>query len=349
MNKGFIKFIFKLIILVCILWGTFALIARNFGMYIYDEEYASYKQTMDYVNNETNDLNNVLIFGDSVAKAGIIPQIISENTYNISMAGATTIEQYYIMKNYLEHHKAPKTIFMMYFIGAHDSIDDFFWNRTLYFDCLTTEQFYEIAEKGAFENYRTVENLNGVKILKEESKYKFYEKGNFGAKFNFWQYKLCSPTKYYAAVKNAMFENRYEVNKKEYETSQANKGQHYFGTEATFAPNNVSITAKQHFEVLPIIDIYMNKCMELCMKNGIQVIIEQHPINESTYANMSNDYKKEYMDYMKSLHEKYPEIIVNTEYNICPNDWLGDFSHLNENGATKFTMQLKEKYIEYLN
>ena len=92
----------------------------------------------------------------------------------------------------------------------------------------------------------------------------------------------------------------------------------------------------------------MNKCIELCKENGIQVIIEQHPINESTYANMSNEYKQEYMEYMKSLQEKYPEIIVNTEYNICPNDWLGDFSHLNENGATKFTTQLKEKYGEYL-
>ena len=112
--------------------------------------------------------------------------------------------------------------------------------------------------------------------------------------------------------------------------------------------NNVTITGKQHFQVLPIIDYYMDKCIEQCEENGIQVIIEQHPINESTYANMSNEYKQEYMDYMKSLKEKYPEIIVNTEYNICESDWLGDFSHLNENGATKFTMQLKEKYDEYL-
>jgi len=348
MNKGFFKFIFKLIILVILILGIFAIIARNFGMYIYDEEYASYKQTMDYVNNESNDYNSVLIFGDSVAKAGVIPQVISEDTYNISMAGATTIEQYYIMKNYLEHHEAPKTLIMMYFIGANDSIDDFFWNRTLYFNCLTTAQFNEIVANGAFENYRPVEKENGVEIERDEASYKFYEKGNFGAKINFWQYKLASPTKYYAAIKNAMFEKRYEVNQKEYETSQENKGQHYFGTEASFEPNNVTITGKQHFEVLPIIDIYMNKCIELCKENGIQVIIEQHPINESTYANMSGDYKKEYMDYMKSLKEKHPEIIVNTEYNVCPSDWLGDFSHLNENGATKFSEELKEKYSDYL-
>lgn len=324
MNKQFFKFIFKLIVLICLIWGIFAIVARNLGMYLYDEEYASYKQTLDYIN-ESNEFNSVLIFGDSVAKAGIIPQKISDDTYNISMAGATTIEQYYMLQDYLEHHEPPKTLIMMYFIGAHDSIDDFFWNRTLYFNCLKTNQFKEIVENGAFSEEEKAENI--VKFL---------------------EYKLCSPSKYYAAIKNAMFENRYEINKKEYETAIKNKGQHYFGTESSFEPNNVTITGKQHFEILPIIDTYMHKCIQQCEENGIQVIIEQHPINESTYANMSHEYKQEYMDYMKSLAEKYSNIIVNTEYNICPSDWLGDFSHLNENGATRFTQELKEKYGEYL-
>ena len=324
MNKGFFKFILKLILLVIIIWGIFAVIARKFGMYIYDEEYASYKQTVDYIKN-SNENNKVLIFGDSVAKAGVIPQKISDDTYNIAMAGATTIEQYYIMQDYLKNHEAPKTLIMMYFIGAHDSIDDFFWNRTIYFNILSSNQFKEIAANGAFSN-----------------------EDRTGATFEFWQYKLCSPTKYYAPIKNSLFENRYETNKQEYEIAQKSKGQHYFGTDPMYESNNVTITGKKHFEVLPIIDLYMNKCIEQCKENGIQVIIEQHPINLSTFANMSNEYKEEYMKYMKNLQEKYPEIIVNTEYNICDNDWLGDFSHLNENGATKFSEELKEKYQKYL-
>lgn len=324
MNKEFIKYIFKLVIIVVIIWGIFAILARNFGMYIYDEEYASYKQTLDYIN-KSDEYNKVLIFGDSVAKAGIIPELISDDTYNISMAGATTIEQYYMIQNYLKHHEAPKTIIMLYFIGAHDSIDDFFWNRTVYFNCLTTDQFREIVENGAFS---------------EEEKN--------SAILRFLQYKLAMPNKYFAPIKNSLLENRYEVNKKEYEIAQNNKGQHYFGTEEYFEPDNVTISGKKHFEVLDIIDIYMDKCLELCKENNIQVIIEQHPINESTNANTSNEYKEEYMNYMKSLKEKHPEIEVNTEFNVCPKEWLGDYSHLNENGATQFTNSLKEKYSKYL-
>lgn len=324
MNKQFFKFIFKVIIIVALIWGSFWIVARKMGMYIYDEEYASYKQTLDYIN-DSNENNKTLIFGDSVAKAGIIPEVLSEDSYNISMAGATTIEQYYIMQDYLEEHEAPKTLIMMYFIGAHDSIDDFFWNRTIYFDCLKTSQFKEIVKNGAFADEEKWPSI-----------------------LEFFQYKLCTPNKYYAAVKNALLENRYEVNKTEYETSVKNKGQHYFGLETSFAPDNVTITGKKHFEVLPIIDLYMNKCIEQCEANGIQVIIEQHPINASTNANMNSDYKQEYLDYIKSLKEKYPNIIVNTEFKICDDDWLGDFSHLNENGATKFTEELREKYKNYL-
>lgn len=319
MNKQFIKFLFKLFILACIIWGIFAFCARNLGMYIFDEEYASYKQTMDYVKKST-EYNSTLIFGDSVAKAGIIPKLISEDTYNISMAGATTIEQYYILEDYLKNHEAPKTLIMMYFIGANDSIDDFFWHRTLYFNCLTTNQFREIARNGAFTEEKNKSILR------------------------FLEYKLCAPNMYYAAIKNALFENRYNVNKEEYEIAQNSKGQHYFGTEDSFAPNNVTITGKEHFQVLAIIDLYMQKCIEQAEENGIQIIIEQHPINASTFANMNENYKNEYLDYMKILQEKYPNIKVNTDFNICDDDWLGDFSHLNENGATKFTNELIEKY-----
>lgn len=328
MNKEFFKYIFKFIAIILIVWAIFIGMARNFGMFIYDEEYASYKQTLDYINNATNDYNNVLIFGDSVAKAAVIPNLISDETYNISMAGATTIEQYYMLQDYLKNHEPPKNLIVMYFIGAYDSIDDFFWNRTIYFNCLTTPQFFEIAKNNGFGD------SSNTRACTSE----------------FFQYKLCMPNKYLAPIKLSIFENnRYEINKNEYEIAQKNKGQHYFGTAEFYESDNVTITGKQHFEVLPIIDLYMNKCIELCKENNIQVIIEQHPINESTYANMKIEYKQEYIDYMKSLKDKYPEIIVNTEYNVCPNNWLGDFSHLNENGATKFTESLKQKYADYLN
>lgn len=321
MNKGFLKFLLKIIILILIIYGIFVIIIKKFGMYIFDEEYAFYKQTMNYVN-DSNKYNHTLIFGDSVAKAGVIPELISNETYNLAMAGATPIEQYYLMNDYLENHEKPKTIVMMYFIGAYDTIDDFFWNRTVYFDCLETDQFREIMANGAFEK-------------------------NDEAYFRFLEYKFCSPRKYYSALKNATLENRYNINKISYENSVKSKGQHYFGTASSYNSDNVTITLKEHFEVLEVIEKYLYKCIEQCRENDIQVIIEQHPMNTSTYANMKENFRNEYQKYMRELQAKYPEIIVNCEYNVRDNTWFGDFAHLNQNGATIFSTELVQKYAEY--
>lgn len=321
MNKEFVKFILKLFILFIVIWIIFAVIAKNFGMFIYDEEYASYKETLDYVRNDTKD-SQILVFGDSVAKSAVMPELIPKETYNISMAGASPIVQYYLMQDYLEKHEPPETMIMIYFMGGYNQIADFFWNRTVYFNCLSTEQFKDILS---------------TEVFPEEN-----------AMFKFMQYKLCMPNRYYAPIKNALLENRYEINEKEYKNSKKNKGQHVFGTLEAYAPDNVAVTRQEHFDVLEIVDLYMNKCIQLCEENGIQVIIEQHPINLSTFVNLKEDFKIEYIDYMENLQAKYPNAIVNTEICIADDNWFGDFAHTNENGAIQFTEMLLEKYKEYL-
>lgn len=321
MNKGFFKFLINLLIFIIVIWGIFAIVVKKFPMYIFDDEFATYKQTMDYIDN-TDEYNKVLIFGDSVAKAAVEPEAISDSMYNLAMAGGTPIEQYFIMQEYLEKHEAPKTVVMIYFLGGFTSVDNFFWNRTVYFNCLTNKQFNEIMDTGLFPNT----NL---------------------AKFKYLQYKLAMPHKYYAAAKNALFQNRYEANKQVYEDTERRRGQHYFGLELAYAPNNTSINDQESFEPLEVIDYYLNQCIEMCLEKDIQVIIEQHPINVSTMANIKEGFKTDYKDYMDRLKKKYPAIIVNSEFEVKPDDWFGDFSHLNPNGAKHFTYELNDKYHQY--
>ena len=117
MNKGFLKFIFNLFIFFIVIWIIFFIIVKKFPMTIFDEEYASYKQVLDYIN-DSDEYNKVLVFGDSVAKAAISPTIISNSMYNLAIAGGTPIEQYYLFDEYLKHHEKPKTVVMMYFMGG---------------------------------------------------------------------------------------------------------------------------------------------------------------------------------------------------------------------------------------
>lgn len=324
MNKSFIKLILKVLLLLLILWIIFAIVIHNFGMYIYDGEYASYKETMDYIKN-SNDYNDVIICGDSVAKSAIIPKQISDKTYNIAMPGTSAIEQYYLIEEYLKNHDKPKTILMMYSMTGYNQnvIDSFFWNRTVYFNCLTTSQFFDIIKTELFPN-------------------------SFNAILEYFQYKTYMPNKYYAALKNSLKQRRYETNIDKYNHNKEYKGQQYFGIEKEFAPNDVSIGKMNGFKPLNIIEHYLLKCIELCQKNDIKLIILQNPVNLSTYVNSQERFKIEFEEYMKNLEKNHEGIIVDSNISVVDNSWFGDYVHLNPNGATQFTEQIKEKYSEYL-
>ena len=324
MNKQFIKLILKTLLLVIILWGIFAFFIHNFQMYIYDGEYASYKESLDYIKN-TNEYNDVIICGDSVAKSAIIPTEISDKTYTIAMPGTSAIEQYYFIEDYLENHEKPKTIIMMYSMTGYsqDIIDRFFWNRSIYFNCITNEQFFEIMKTGLFP-----EPMKAI--------------------WNYFQYKTYMPTKYYAALKNSIEQRRYETNIDRYDYNREHKGQQYFGIEKENVPNNADISNMTEFKVLPIIDYYLNKSIELCKENDIQFILLQNPINFSTYTNSKDKFRIEFTEYMENLEEKHEGIIVDPNITVADNSWFGDFVHLNPHGATQFTTQIKEKYPEYL-
>lgn len=324
MNKVFGKLILKILVLALILWIIFAIYIHNFQMYIYDEEYASYKESLDYIK-ESNDYNDVIICGDSVAKSAIIPTEISDKTYTIAMPGTSAIEQYYFIQEYLKNHEKPKTIIMMYSITGYnqDVIDKFFWNRSVYFNCISNKQFFEIIKTGLFPE-------------------------TFNALINYFQYKTYMPTKYYAAFKNSIEQRRYETNIDRYNYNREHKGQQYFGIETEFEPNNVSIDELSGFKPLEIIEHYLFKCIELCQENDIQFILLQNPVNFSTYTNSQDQFRIEFTEYMKNLESKYEGIIVDPDITVVENSWFGDYVHLNPHGATQFTTKIKEKYSEYL-
>lgn len=324
MNKSFIKLILKIFLLFIILWIIFAIFIHNYKMYIFDGEYASYKETMDYVKY-SNEYNDVIICGDSVGKSSIIPIQISEKTYNISMPGTSAIEQYYIIEEYIKNHDKPKTIIMMYSMSGYDQnvLDKFFWKRFVYFNCLTTNQFVDIIGTGLFPNPIT-------------------------SIFNYFQYKTYMPNKYYAALKNSIQQRRYETNVDRYEYNREQKGHQYFGIEKEYKPNNASIDEQTGFKPIEIIEHYLLKCIELCKNNDIKLIILQNPVNFSTYTNSQDNFRIEFTAYMKKLEENNEGIIVDPNIVVADDSWFGDYVHLNPNGATQFTTQVKEKYAEYL-
>ena len=63
---------------------------------------------------------------------------------------------------------------------------------------------------------------------------------------------------------------------------------------------------------------------------------------------MQESFRLEYVAFMEKLQSKYPSIKVNTEINVQPDTWFGDFIHCNKEGATGVTNNIANKYIDIL-
>ena len=88
-----------------------------------------------------------------------------------------------------------------------------------------------------------------------------------------------------------------------------------------------------------LIDIYMNKLLELCSNQGIKTQVLIPPMNESSVNALNPSYLQSINSYFEDLILKYPSIDINPEIPCYEDIYFGDASHLNNKGAIKFTTE----------
>lgn len=286
-----------------------------------DEEYPSWKYQRDTAIRGAS--FDTLILGDSTAKAGLIPDMLGKNVINLSMGGSTPIEIYYTLERYLDNHDAPDTAFIM-FTPYHYSFLDTFWQRTMYFNYL------DIPE--------SIEVLHNANIVSENAIL------TDGYLLDCISYRLRLPNKYLPAMYNSGFVGRYNTNSELYNAIAANRGHYYFGTADGCSDHNYESNYTA-LNLSPMVDLYLRKLLDLCAENNISVVLEQAPMNTSSYVSLDPVYVKEYSDYMNLLKTDYPAITIDTIIACYEDDYFGDASHLNEKGANRFTQEMLDEYV----
>lgn len=285
-----------------------------------DPEYPMFKLQKDYISQKHDD--ELIILGDSRAKSGILADRFSCKAYNLSLGGTSPIEMYFSLSKYLESGNKPKKAILA-FAPQHYYRNDCFWERTVYFHYLSLSEISQVLhEAKEYKNYQIyTENCNG----------------------NALQYLLYMPAKYGTALINSGFAGRYNTNIEIYEYVNADLGYKEYGKAEYSDEINFEASEKTFFYDR-LTDSYLRKIIDLCQDNNIELIIEQIPMNESSYNVISASYKKNYEDYMKSLSIDYPNIIIQPYITYLPNRYFGDSSHLNRLGAEVYTDYLANKY-----
>ena len=320
-SRKYLQIIFcGTILLLCF---SFAVVRQLPEMMYFDEEYPAWLQQKDYVNSY-GEKSEILFLGDSALKAGIIPQFISDNSYNLALGGAGPIEMYYTLEHYLENHPRPEKIFIS-ISPMHFNYLKRYHDRTLYFHYLNeTEQI---------ESQENIFRLDGTEFL-ERMKLTAENK----------LFNLRFPTQYYHTIKNSLL-LREPSNEKIYENVKTERGHQFFGLNPewlkTYEPHE-QLTTNIHLR--PSLKFYMSKILELCKKNDVQVFMIQTPINSTTYATASQyEYFEPYQKYLSELSAE-TGVPIETELVFYEESLFGDALHLNYYGAKKFTAQIKQKY-----
>ncbi len=290
-----------------------------------DSEYPKRHYIRETVDDDTD--YDTLILGDSRAMADLMPEGFPDSCVNLSAGGATAVESFYVLSEYLQDHKAPENCLIL-FAPFHYSYMDNFKTRTAYFNDLSILQMAEVRREGRKCGAESVEDVTFTDLV---------------------SYRLRLPNAYLPALLNARFTGRYSDNMANLTNLNQTCGYAPFGT----ADGSEELNYETSYEALretgdfALIGIYMRRIIELCEENGIKAYVLQAPMNEASYEKLQNGFVKGYALYMQSFADLYPGITVEPEIPCYDNAYFGDSSHLNAAGAEKFTDEVVMKYLTH--
>ena len=293
----------------------------NFPLRFYDEEFGWYQQNKDYAESHA-DYCRVLIMGDSTAKAAWLPAELSDDAYNFALGGASPIEEYYCLRDYLKENKAPEYVIYTQVI-SHFLDSEVFWSRSAYFHRL---EFNEV-----YDTYKNEKTVLDEKIVFDDKDL-----------IDIVLYYIYSPIYFSSAFMRGLFSSRQEFNEIRYEEAVSNRGRVQMGNGIVNGP--ASVVKDTFFACNKLIDTYLRKIIDLCDENGIQFIFQTAPVSELTYVQLNADLVDEYDSYIKSIQTDYPNVVMNGEFFYYDTDLFYDRSHLSIEGAIKFSREMREKY-----
>lgn len=296
-------------------------------MYYMAVEYSMWDEEKEFINsvglhnNEKGSKNDLLILGDSRAKSGILPDMLTSNGYNAAIGGTTPIEMYYSLDTYLKNHQAPDNIIVIFAPYHLCDIDN--WEQTLYYNYLSIPQELEVYK-------------NACILGEEKVAYKW-------AWCDMLSYKLRLPNKYLSAEYNANFVGRYQDNYNKKTSVIADLGYTEFGTEDGNSGLNYE-THHEYFDYSDLVIMYYEKLLKKLDESGAEVYIIQSPVNEASFPEISQDFFDGYELMLENLTKDY-DFNVETEVIAYPDKYFGDNNHLNRKGAEEFSRQIKDKYF----
>ena len=167
-----------------------------------------------------------------------------------------------------------------------------------------------------------------------------------GYKNDLLSYRLRFPDKYLPALLNAKGFGRYSENKAKYRKGSAMFGHDQFGTLDGCSDLNYETSYESMHTTgdAVLLDVYVNRLLSLCEKEGINTTVSIPPMNKSSYNELNASYTEDLYYYFEALKSKYKNIEIESNIPVYDDKYFGDSSHLNREGALIFTKEFLSTY-----
>jgi hypothetical protein len=327
------KFITKISLFTTV-WLGLIIIFLVYGKMLYcHKEYPMWKSKIEIMDSEFK--YDSVILGDSRSLAGIIPDILGDSFYNLSVGGGTPIEGLFALKRLVSQQKIK--LLIISYSPFHFEFSGAFFERALAFDYFDTKQLNEIFF-----------SLNKDKEIfwdKESQKSKFvlYLGMLKGYLIKFKLHPL-----FRSNIKKLLFNpTRIEENNIIYNEISKTRGYHSFGTRRFSDGLNFEANYYE-FKIKKIMILSLYKILDIAENNNISVIFNSMPMNVSSFNNLKPRYVNGYNTFFEKIEKKYPTVTFDYQLYPYDNSFFGDNSHLNIKGASRYSRELSKK-LQILN
>ena len=314
------KFTIYILGALTIFLSAYSYVVLNHKMLYMNREYPMWIDVKNKMNNRISiNKHNLILIGDSRAKAGFIPNKFDTkgiNSVNLALGGSTPIEGYYTFKNYLSNNKIPKYLLMSY-APFHIYQQDWYWRRTIGWGFLEDNDHDDIYNMSLILN---------DKLTLGEDEYLYYKNNTGRHLIEFFK---------------GVLGQRWKVNGNTLKYIESSKGHHYFGKRLGAKGLNQEARLAS-FKASKLINYYLEKTIELATKNNIKVFWYSMPFNESSFNATPALFKKEYNQYITNLVDKHEVTALNALFYL-DNAKFSDPSHLYM-GINEVTEDIKIKF-----
>ncbi|WP_155942229.1 hypothetical protein [Pseudobutyrivibrio ruminis] len=293
-------------------------------MYYSNIDFAYSFWNKDFAHAEKDKYYNVVIIGDSSSNSAYIPEILSDNTINLSVGGSSTVEGYLVLKDYLENNEAPTDVFLSYH-DSHFKNTEAFWNMIV-----------------PSHRFKLMDNLEIVNRGRTDETDMFYHKNAIS---DLLLNQIYFPSKYITFFTNSIGQNRYEANVKGYDEAELHRGRVVGVGKTEFQTTQNRVY--DDFLIEPMYGEYFEKTIKLCVDNNIAVHIVKPPLPGNTI--MTDKYKKAVYDYYNQFITRYDNVSFDWIDKKYLNSKFADEIHLNNDGALVFTTTIKNRYVNLFN